>query len=120
MRLHNIDTVEIREKDHLLRKSYLDKSNLSPDLNMEPLGQLSFVKIKGLANFWEGKDEKEFDFDAIMSDVLSGFSSLQSTFTFLLIGSPKEIGVYVGTDQFNQSILSSSLHASYPVSYTHL
>ncbi|WP_144613347.1 ATP-binding protein [Bacillus cereus] len=114
MRLHNIDTVEIREKDHLLRKSYLDKSNLNPDLNMESLGQLSFVKIKGLANFWEGKDEKEFDFDAIMSDVLSGFSSLQSTFTFLLIGSPKEIGVYVGTDQFNQSVLSSSLHASYP------
>ena len=47
----------------------MDKSNLSPDLNMESLGQLSFVKIKGLANFWEGKDEKEFDFDAIMSDM---------------------------------------------------
>ncbi|EJQ42020.1 hypothetical protein IEE_04183 [Bacillus cereus BAG5X1-1] len=114
MRLHNIDTLEIREKDHLLRKSYLDKSNLSPNFDMESLGQLSFVRIKGLSNFWEDKDGKEFDFDAIMSDVLSGFSSLQSTFTFLLIGSQKEIGVYVGTDQSNQSILSSSLQASYP------
>ena len=58
LRLHNIDTVEIREKDHLLRKSYLDKSNLSPDLNMESLGQLSFVKIKGLANFGKERTKR--------------------------------------------------------------
>ncbi len=40
------------------------------------------------------------------------YSQRFTFFTDLVV--QKKLGVYVGTDQFNQSILSSSLHASYP------
>ncbi|MBD8070708.1 ATP-binding protein [Bacillus sp. PS06] len=112
MRLQTLNMGEIQEKDHLVRKSYLDNPNLQPVLDMEPLGQMSFVKVKGFSSFWEL--EENFDFDSIMSDILGGFSSLQTSFVFLLLGSPKEIGVYVGMNDMHLSVLTSSLQASYP------
>jgi hypothetical protein len=112
LRLHNVDMIDVQGKDHLLRKSYLDKPSLDIDLQLESVESLNFIKIKGISDFWKSQDD--FDFDSIMRDILSGFSSLHTTFVFLLVGRPKEINVFVGINDTHKGVLSSSLQASYP------
>lgn len=79
-------------------------------------GQLdatTFIKIEGLAAFWE--EDQDSRFEQYVEDLVTGFHGQKLTFAYLVLGERDRLSVYVGLQgsQAND-ILSTTLHGSFP------
>jgi len=53
------------------------------------------IRVRGLARFWEV--DTEIRFERYMEDLVTGLHGLGTPFFYLILGQPREIGVYLGT-----------------------
>ena len=84
------------------------------------VGRTSFLKIKGLANFWESGQNQAFTLRFLMEDLLSGLYESHIPIIFSVLGGKKDVEVLIGTFSHdiimlknNLEILKSSLTSSF-------
>ncbi|MGH1143125.1 ATP-binding protein [Bacillus pseudomycoides] len=102
----------IKQKFDLLNRNFLDLESTVTEAFIEENEKLEFFQIKGISNFWDR--EPKIHYDSILSDLLSGLHSIQTTFVFALIGNKTSINVYMGVNKQMNTALVSSLTAGYP------
>jgi len=79
----SIDRIEYLEKDFLNEfGGRIDLSNLKTSI----LGEPSLLKIQGMANFWELKDENVLSLRLFMEDIISGLYLAELPLAFGVFG----------------------------------
>ncbi|MFJ7994712.1 ATP-binding protein [Peribacillus frigoritolerans] len=108
----NHENKEIKTKNDLICKKYLDKESEIIVQEIEGTEELSFFRIKGLTNFWES--EEKIDFHSIMTDLISGIYHVNLTFVYALVGKKNEVRYILGIDTAYQHVMENSLRSAYP------
>lgn len=60
-------------------------------LQTTPLGDTGFVRIRGLASFWELKQRDIFTLRLLMEDIISGLYESSVSFIFSIIGTKNDV-----------------------------
>lgn len=100
-----------------LCKNYLtqyENAAINQDLHLAGLGNMAFFTIHGLTRFWEdGKQGPNVQGLDLMQQMLTGLSTSDLAFSFMLIGTSKGIEVCLGISEQYQSALLGSMKAVY-------
>lgn len=90
----SIARIEYLEKDFLNEfGGRIDLSSLKTSI----LGEPSLLRIKGMANFWELKDEKIISLRLFMEDILSGLYLAELPLIFGIFGRSGKVDILMGT-----------------------
>jgi hypothetical protein len=90
----SIDRIEYLEKDFLNEfGGRIDLSNLKTSI----LGEPSLLKIQGMANFWELKDENVLSLRLFMEDIISGLYLAELPLAFGVFGRSGKVDILMGT-----------------------
>jgi Helicase HerA, central domain len=83
-----------------LEKRFLDQLNGKIDLGRLKtlgLGTSSLLKIRGMSNFWEMRDEKIVSLRLFMEDIISGLHEAGIPLIFAIFGGVEKVDIVMGT-----------------------
>ena len=89
----------------------LESGGIQGPLKLENVGGLSFFKVKGITRFWD--EDQVMDAANTMSRIISGISSNNMIFVFVLEGSRTGMTIRIGVSDYARESAQSMLQAIY-------
>lgn len=89
----------------------LESGGIQGPLKLDNVGGLTFFKVKGITRFWD--EDQILDAAGTMSKIISGISSNNMIFVFVLEGSRTGITLRIGVSDYASESAQSMLQAIY-------